>query len=187
MSHLFSSLLLSAAVMTWAPSAQASSWKIDTKTSKISIIATINSASAQGQFEKFSAIIDFDPEDLTSANIKVDVDLTAVKMKDPQQTAILGSADWFNTAQYPMATFTSTTIKATGNNTFEMSATLTLKGKTLPVTLPFIFMRNSKKARATGEFTLMRNDFKVGVGQFSSGSTVGFEVKLMIDINAEQT
>ncbi len=187
MSTILSTLFLSAALMMAAQSGHAAAWIIDPAKSKIGIIAKVNGITAAGHFEGYSAKINFDPEDLKSAQIIVEIDLAAAKMKDPQQTAALGGTDWFDITQFPKAKFTSTGIKATGDNTFEMAADLTLKGKTLPVTLPFTFTTTNNKAHAVGELMIMRNDFSVGQGQFSSGAIVALEVKVTLDISADMS
>ena len=186
-SALIASASIAAALLVPASDAVfAATWKVDNSASKLGITATINGAPVEGRFEKFTARIDFDPEKPEAADIRVNIDLSAVRMNAPQQTAALASAGWFNTAQYPAATFTSTRIRATGPNRFEMSAALTLKGRTVPVTLPFTFTTTGSRGHATGEFVIMRNDFSVGTGPFSSGSSVGLKVRLSVDITAER-
>lgn len=176
--------ILSAALIMLPLTAKAAKWQVDYDNSSIGIIALVNGIAAEGKFKSFSAEIDFDPENPAAAHIAVTVDLTSATMKDPQQTTTLAGKDWFDTAHFPKATFTSTTVKATGNNTFEISATLTLKDKTLPIVLPFTFSTTNNKAHATGKLTLLRNQFNVGQGQFSSGKFIGFEVELTVDITA---
>jgi len=187
MTNTIFAILLSAALSGLPHTSLAARWKVDQDSSKIGIIANINGAAVTGEFSRFSAEIEFDPEDLSAARITADIDLTAVKMPDPLQTATLGNKEWFNTQQFPTATFTSTRVKATGTNVYEISATLTLKDKTVPVKLTFAFTTANNKARALGELVIMRNDFNVGQGQFSSGAIVGLEVKLIVDISAELT
>lgn len=167
-------------------SSQASEWQVDYDNSKIGIIASVNGTIAEGRFNTFTAAIFFDPKDPASAKITATIDLASVTMKDPQQTAALAGSDWFDTSQFPKATFNSTLVKATGPNTFEIFADLTLKNKTVAVKLPFRFAATATKAHATGEFSLMRKEFNIGLGQFSSAGIVAFEVKIQIDILAHR-
>ena len=66
------------------------------------------------------------------------------------------SAEWFDSAQYPEATFTATKVSPNGNNAVNIIGDLTLHGVTRPVTL---------KARFLGS----------GVNPINKAYTVGFE------------
>ena len=164
----------------------AAKWQVDKDKSKIEFVATINGAEAKGQFTAFTASIDFDPADTAGAVIKVDVEMASVKMPDPQLTASLGGADWFDVSQFPKAKFTSTSVEAKGDGYYEISADLTIRDKTLAVIIPFKFSLEETIGHAAGEVTLLRKNFDVGRGQFSTGATVGMEVKVRVNITAKQ-
>ena len=94
-------------------------------------------------------------------------------------------ADWFNIASFPQAQFITTGIKKTGENAYEANGTLTMKGMSKPVVLPFTLTPyGNNQMRAQGKVALMRNDFGIGQGEWSSESVVKREVSVSIDIVA---
>ena len=56
----------------------------------------------------------------------------------------LRSADFFDVANHPTITFKSTSVKANGKDSFEVTGDLTMRGVTKPVTLPVTFLGEGK-------------------------------------------
>lgn len=79
----------------------------------------------------------------------------------------LKNDDFFATDKYPTATLNFKSIAAKKNNTYTVTADLTVKGKTAPVTFDLVVAGNS----ATANFPIDRTkyDVKYGSGSFFSG------------------
>lgn len=102
----------------------------------------------------------------------------------------LRSADFFDVAKYPIATFTSQKIEVTGKNTAKVYGTLNLHGVTKPVVLDVVLNKvdvspiNQKKTAGFSATTqLKRSDF--GLAKFVPG--VSDEVKINIEAEANKS
>jgi polyisoprenoid-binding protein YceI len=63
---------------------------------------------------------------------------------------------------------------------------LTIRGKTMPVVIPFTLDIENKTAHMKGEVSLNRTNFGIGQGQWADESTVKHDVKVIIDLKAAQ-
>ena len=94
----------------------------------------------------------------------------------------------FHPDQYPDITFQSTNVsaKSTGAGRYEVkiNGNLTLNGVTRPVTIPAVVTLNGDTLRATGEFHIDRDDYKVKAtsafhGMVRVSDTVKFEFDIL--------
>lgn len=93
-------------------------------------------STTSAEFEEFSGELQFDPEDHTNSSVEVTIDLDSVDSGfDTFNGHLTEKPEWFNTEEYPEATFTSTGIEAVGDNRLHVTGDLTLKGVTKEVTL----------------------------------------------------
>ena len=88
-----------------------------------------------GRFERFDASLSGDPAMPEAATVTASVDMTSLNIANPEFAAELMGPDWFDAAAHPQATFKTLGLKITGVNEADVSGELTLKGKTLPVTI----------------------------------------------------
>jgi polyisoprenoid-binding protein YceI len=156
-------------------------WTLDQEQSQLTFQGTQGGAPFEGSFERFSAEISLDPEDLTTSSIAVRIDTASASSGSPERDGALPGADWFDVASHPEASFTSTAISLTDDG-YSADGTLTIKGTALPTTLPFTLTIADKTAHATGSLTIDRGDFGVGTGALSA--MVGAEVIISFDITA---
>ena len=92
--------------------------------------------------------------------------------------------EWFDAAHFAQATFEATGFKSKGGNDYETAGTLTLRGVSKDVTLPFTLTVDGDEAHAVGSTKLVRSDFGVGQGSWSDGQTVGLDVAVNVDLVA---
>jgi polyisoprenoid-binding protein YceI len=73
----------------------------------------------------------------------------------------LKSADFFDTARYPMASFKSIAVKAGGQNgaTHTITGNLALHGKEKSISFPANVAVTDSEVAAKSEFTINRKDF----------------------------
>lgn len=94
----------------------------------------------KARFNSVEATIELDAEDVTQSTLTATIDMTSVDtdFPFPENTdfnAELEGENWLNTGAFPQATFVSTQIVKTGDDTAEITGDLTFLGQTLPVTL----------------------------------------------------
>jgi polyisoprenoid-binding protein YceI len=173
-----------------APAAGARSaapaWSVDKTNSKIRFRSTFGGTAFEGGVSRWDAQIHFDPSNLAGSKAVVSVDLASATSGDADRDQTLPTADWFDVAKYPRATFTSTAIKALGGGRYQATGALNLKGVTRPVTLPFTLTITGDTARMQGQVVLNRSQFGVGQGQFAGAETVPFEVTVPITVVAKR-
>jgi len=162
-------------------SAFASEWTLTPDTSALSFSGTQAGAPFEGQFVNFTADIVFDPDALETAEITITIDTASARSGSPERDGALPGSDWFDVAAHPTASFVTADIQTTDAG-YIANGTLTLKGTTQDVALPFSLSIEGDAAHVTGALTIDRNDYSVGTGALSS--MVGSDVTIHFDINA---
>src|SRR5437870_467254 len=69
------------------------------------------------------------------SSVEATIDVSAVESGDPKRDEHLRSADFFDAAQYPQASFRSRRVDDHGDGTFTLHGELTVRGVTRPVVL----------------------------------------------------
>jgi polyisoprenoid-binding protein YceI len=64
------------------------------------------------------------------------------------------------------------------------TGTLSIKGISKPVTLPFTLILSGNTAHAVGKAQVIRTDFHVGTGEWEKPDPVAHEVTVNIDLTA---
>ncbi|MEM6897197.1 MAG: cytochrome b/b6 domain-containing protein [Pseudomonadota bacterium] len=134
-----------------------------------------------GEFEEWTAAISFDPNADGDVKGAADVTIAIGSLTLGNVTGEALAPDFFNAGGFPTATVTGD-IVATGE-AYELQGDVTIKGATVPLTLPFDLALEGDTAQATGAVTLNRTDFNVGESM-PDESTVGFGVNVTIDLTA---
>ncbi|WP_448586829.1 YceI family protein [Thermaurantiacus sp.] len=170
-----------------AVSAHARVWTVDPAQSDIRFGSEWNGQKIEGRFAKWSAAIRFDPADLTSASVTVTVDLASASTGDRTVNASLPGEDWFAVKTTPTARFTSTSISATGPNRYLARGLLELRGRKVPVELPFTLGIAGDVATMTGATQLDRRSFGIGMDSDAQGTWVAFPVPVRVRVVARRT
>ena len=185
-------LVLSALVLALAAPlalAQPSTWNIDPQHSSVGFtVKHMSISNVRGRFGKTSGVIVYNQADLAKSSVKVAIDLAGVDTSEPARDAHLKTADFFDVAQYPTATFTSTSVSGGGGH-LKVAGLLNLHGVVKPVVLevegPEPPVPGADKKLHTG-FTatalVHRSDF--GLGAKFPNAMVSEDVKLSIDVEA---
>ncbi|MCY4507369.1 MAG: YceI family protein, partial [Acidobacteria bacterium] len=82
------------------------------------------------------------------------------------------------------ARFEATRFVDKGQGDYAAIGTLTIRGTSRPVTLPFHLTLAGDTARAAGRVGLVRTEFGVGQGAWASGQWVALDVGVEVDIVA---
>jgi polyisoprenoid-binding protein YceI len=157
------------------------------------IIKHMMVANVRGQFNKISAELSFDPADISHASVEAFIDVSGIYTGIQKRDAHLLSPDFFDAAKFPMITFRSTKVEASGDNHFKITGDLTIHGITRPVTMDAEYCGMEKSADGdtsigfTASTSINREDYGLmwNVGLASRGVMVGKEVRIFIDIEAD--
>jgi polyisoprenoid-binding protein YceI len=176
--------LLMTALASTVSSAGTATWKLDPGKSSVGFSGTQTGTKFQGVFTRYNAAIEFDSDHLEASRIAVSIDLASATTDDKQRDTALPGKDWFDVAQFPTAKFESNVIRRKGTDTYEAAGTLTLRGITAPLALPFTLEMNETSAHAKGHAELSRSAFGIGQGPWATDQWVAFAVGVDIDVTA---
>lgn len=136
-------------------------YAITAQNSKVDFIGSKVTGSHNGSFQKFSGEIDYAgaPE---KSRVSVTIDADSLTTDDANLTKHLKTADFFDVAKFPQATFVSTEIKPGGQNaTHTVTGNLTLHGVTKAVTFPATISVTPDTANVDASFSINRKDFGI--------------------------
>ncbi len=176
-------LALSAAPAAAAPPA----WKVDPAQSTIGFEGAHAGKAFTGRFQTWTADIRFDPADLAASKATVTIQTASAKTGDKFQETTLAEGEWFDVKGHPRAVFTTTQFKSTGANAYEAAGTLTIKGKAVPVVLPFTLSTTGDVATLTGSVKLDRVKLGLGVRSDASGEWVSKIIPVKIKVRATKS
>ena len=162
----------------------AAAWLVDRQNSRLGLQIIQNGSPVQGEFRDWQAVINFDPDDLASARVSVAIDSASLSIGAVTEQAL--AADFLNAEQYPQALFQADDFKKTGAETYEALGQLQLAGHSKPLTLPFSLQINDGKAFVEGAVAINRLDFDIGRQGFSTDKMLGFEVEVLLTLEAER-
>jgi polyisoprenoid-binding protein YceI len=168
-----------------APAAaqEAPVWSVVQDDSRLGFVATQSGSDVEGEFQDWNAEIAFDPE-AAAGRVAVTVQTASVATGARDRDDSLKGDGLLHVEAYPEARFVAERFAATGENAYEATGALTLRGTTREVVLPFTLTVSGDTAEAQGELTVDRLDFGVGQGQWADTSTIGAEVRIVFDLTA---
>ncbi len=138
-------------------------------------------AEISGTFASWTADITFDeqPTDGTHGSVTVSIDTTSLTLGPVTDQA--KAAEFFDTATHPTATFAATILPAADG--YVADGTLTLRGVTAPVQLPFTLVFDGDTAAMTGTTTIDRRTFGMGPN-YKDGLAVGLTATVTTNLTA---
>ncbi len=178
--------LLLALALAAPMAAQAASWTVDPATSTLGFKATLERAEFSGSFARFTPVIEFDPADLATAKVSVSIDISSIATGATDRDREIPKPDWFDTARFPKAEFATTAITRSGPDAYTAAGTLTIRDKTVPVTLPFTLKIEGDSAVMDGSVTIDRTSFGIGQGQWAQSDMVGKPVTVIVHLAAKR-
>ncbi|GAB2880248.1 YceI family protein [Uliginosibacterium flavum] len=131
-----------------------------------------------GAFKRFTAQLNFDPAQPAKAQAAFDIDVASIDVGSAEGNEEVAGKLWFNTKAQPTARFVSSAVKPLGNNKFEVSGKLTIKGKSLDVSAPVSFKPEGANGVFEGAFAIKRADYAIGEGMWADFGTVANEVQI---------
>ncbi|WP_305823973.1 YceI family protein [Massilia brevitalea] len=177
--------LLAAALFT-AAAAHAAPLKTDLAKSSVSATFKQMNVPVEAKFKTFGAQIDYDAAKPEAAKATVDIGTASMDLGDPEYNREVAKKEWFNTAQFPKATFVSTSIRPAGADKLNVAGKLTIKGKTADVNFPLTVKTAGKQQVFEGQLPIKRLAFNIGEGEWKDTSMVADEVVIKFRVTAGQ-
>lgn len=169
--------------------AQTSTWVSDPNHSEVGFsIIHMSVSKIHGQFGNVKATIVYNEGDVAKSTVTATIGVDTVDTGVDKRDSDLKSPDFFDVANLPTATFTSTSVAKNGNH-LTVNGNLTLHGVTKPVVLDVVgpngSMTDPKGKVHTGfsaSTTIDRTAF--GIGPKFPAAAVGNDVSLDIELEA---
>ncbi|MEM6512122.1 MAG: YceI family protein [Pseudomonadota bacterium] len=120
-------------------------------------------------------VTEFDVSYTVGEKLTVAINLASSDLGDDDMNAVLFDAAWFGT-EFTQASFTAESFEAGTDGGVVANGELELKGVSSAVAVPFTWVENGDSATMEGEVTLVRTDFNVGTGEWSTGESIGLDV-----------
>lgn len=145
-----------------ANSASGERYVITPDNSRIEFVGSKVTGSHNGAIEKFEGAIDYSGQPEMS-RVAITMNLDSITTDTPKLTDHLKTADFFDVAKYPQATFQSTEIKAGGEEgaTHTVTGNLQLHGVTKSITFPANISAGADGVTVDSSFSLNRKDFGI--------------------------
>jgi len=175
--------ILVAAMLATAGMAANLAWaQIDAAKSSVTAVAKQIGVPMEGKFKKFDATLDFDPAKLATSSAKVEIDVSSFEIGDAETTKEVKGKDWFDAGKFPKAVFQSTSIKAGAAGKYDVVGKLTIKGKTIDVTVPATYKQDGGAQVFDGVLPIKRTVFNIGDGEWKDTSVVADDVQIKFHI-----
>ena len=186
---MFRRTLLAGVIALVSTSAFATSYTLDPQHTQVQFTwSHFGFSNPTGVFGKLDGTLEFDQADPTKSTVNVTIPLNSVNSNVAKLNEHLESADFFDAAKYPNATFKSTKVeKGATPDQLKVTGDLTLHGVTKPVTLDVTVnkvgdhpIRKAPTAGFDATATVKRADF--GISKYVPG--VSDEIKIHITTEA---
>jgi polyisoprenoid-binding protein YceI len=188
MKRLAMTLGVLAMAMPMMAVAQASTWSPDKAHSEVVFgILHMSLSKVHGRFGVSGGQIQWNEADITKSTVNMTIDVASIDTGVSARDTDLKSSGMFDVAQFPTATFVSTSVAKTGKG-LTVNGNLTLHGVTKPVVLevegptgPAAGMGGKMHAGFSATTTISRKDFDLGTKY--PAAVLGNDVKLNIELD----
>lgn len=136
---------------------------ISPENSKVEFVAAKVTRSHQGSFKQFAGTVDLVANSIPDSRVTINIETGSVVTDDDQLTGHLKTADFFDVAKLPGATFVSTKIEPsnTGGATHTVTGNFELHGVKKSITFPATIQVAPDSVSVNAEFAINRKDFNL--------------------------
>lgn len=159
--------------------------KTDPAQSSVSAVFKQLNVPVEAKFKKFNAVIDYSAAAPDAAKATVEIDTASLDLGDADINQEVAKKEWFNSAQFPKATFVSSSIKRAGAGKLSVTGKLTIKGKSSDVSFPLTVKTEGAKQVFEGSLPIKRLAYNVGEGEWKDTGTVADEVTIKFRVTAQ--
>jgi polyisoprenoid-binding protein YceI len=148
-------------------------------------------SNVKGEFSRVTGSVEFDPSNLAGSHVEASIDSATVNTREAQRDSHLKSFDFLDVGRYPVITFRSSKIVSAGENSYEVTGDLTIRGVTHEVKLAVDSLTSEiqdpdglLRRGASAITRIARKDFGLTWNAVleSGGFVVGDEVEITIDV-----
>ncbi|WP_433871800.1 YceI family protein [Saccharopolyspora sp. CA-218241] len=146
----------------------------------------------RGAFNDFEGTATIDGANPSASSVALRIKVDSIDTRNADRDGHLRTNDFLDAAEYPEITFTSTAIEQTGDNSYDVTGDLTIKGVTRSVTVPFSYEGQAQdpfgnvRIGLEGSVVINRKDFGLtwNAALETGGVLVGEKVTLELEVSA---
>lgn len=166
-------------------------WQVDTSHSQITFtVRHMMFAKVRGNFEKYSATVNFDEKNPSSTTVYAEIDVASVNTREAQRDGHLKSPDFFEVEKYPTMVFRSKRVEQKDAHSGKLIGDLTIRDVTKEVVLDVEYSGIAKNpwgmemAGFSGKTVINRKDWGLNwnAALEAGGVLVGEDVTIEIDL-----
>lgn len=156
-------------------------WKQVKPGTKVNFKIKNTGLTVNGHFTGVAATIKFNPKSLGTSSITASLKTETIKTGISARDKHLRNEDYFYAEKYPKIIMKSKSFSKSSNGKYIGKFSLTMRGITKEVTVPFTFTKKGSNAVFKGSFKINRLNYKVGGKSWVLSNTA------VIDLNIEVT
>lgn len=173
------------AVMAFASTSWAATYEVDPEQSQLNFYYQQMGVGLDGEFQGLTGEIQYDIEQPEQMAALIELPLSSVDTGNDDANEELQKPEWFDLSVHPTASFTTNSVSPVGDDNYEVSGELLIKGERQTLTIPVTVSQNEAGALVFDtEFSINRNDFEIGSGSWSDPSIVANEVTVKASVVA---
>jgi len=151
-------------------------------------------ANVVGLFSRITGTISFDPPDTANLSAEADIDVNSISSGNKARDEHLLSPDYLDAAKYPKILFKTTRVEPRGANRGKVTADLTIRGITRPISFEVGCLGPVKSPFSgkscigfRGATKINREDYGIEPSYTMEGGglVVGREVEITFDLEAD--
>lgn len=162
-----------------------SDWVIDRQKSTLNYEAAFSGEPVTGTIGNWDAIIHFDPAAPEKSRADITIDANSITYGHPYVADSLLGTDGFNTTEYPQVHAVLDHFSKEQDG-WQATGSITIRGKTKPVTLHFTYQENNGHAIVKGSADIDRLAFDLGRQNDASGTWLGKTVRVDLLLEADR-
>ncbi|HKC55338.1 MAG TPA: YceI family protein [Vicinamibacterales bacterium] len=178
--------------MTTATSTKTTTYSIDKAHSDATFQVRHLLSKVRGRFSDFEGTIEYDELNPERSLVAVTIHAAGIDTNERDRDTHLRSADFFDVEKFQTLTFRSTAIARKGDQRFDVTGDLTIRGVTRPVAFDVTFLGKAKdpwgneRIAFEAEAAVNRKDFGLNWNAVleTGGFLVGDEVKISLSVQA---
>jgi polyisoprenoid-binding protein YceI len=146
----------------------------------------------RGRFADFEGQIHLDEADPARSVVQLTIQAKSIDTSEPNRDAHLRSPEFFSVEEFPTLTFVSTSVTVKGEDRFDVTGDLTIRGVTKRIVVPVTGLGTAtdpwgnQRVGFEAEFTVNRKDFGLlwNAALETGGFLVGDDVRISLSVQA---
>lgn len=151
-----------AAILLFPIACAAAGAALDAGRSRVEAEFTQIGVPVTAPFTRIDGGIEFDPARPAAATARIEIETASFDIGDEAYNAEVRKTAWFDCAKYPKAVFVAAGLTASGPNRYQISGTLSLKGRDQMLRVPVRVEHAAGSTVFDGVVPISRKAFDIG-------------------------